>query len=140
MTKALAASHLMRPACAKFSRVKTVFPTVTTMKLKWTYLVLCVLGTVLPYWQLLPWVAANGPDLAAFFRDLFANRIGAFFGMDVFVSAAALLTFARAESRQLATRTFWLPLIAMLTVGVSLGLPLFLYMREVELARRPAQT
>jgi hypothetical protein len=109
------------------------------MKLKAIYLVLCVLGTVLPYWYFLPWLAANGPDAGRFFQDLFATRIGGFFGMDVFVSAAVLLTFVRAECSRLGVRASWFPLMAVLTVGVSLGLPLFLYMRELELERRSAE-
>jgi hypothetical protein len=98
--------------------------------MKTVYLTLCVLGIVLPYWQFVPWVAANGLSLPLFFQQLFANRVSAFFGMDVFVSAVALLVFVRSERQRLAGVERWLPLIAVLTVGVSLGLPLFLYMRE----------
>ena len=100
------------------------------MKLKTIYLVLCVLGLVLPYWQFVPWVLANGLNMPLFFRQLFANRIGGFFGMDVLVSAVALLVFTRREGARLGVHGRWLPLIAVLTVGVSLGLPLFLYLRE----------
>jgi hypothetical protein len=50
--------------------------------------------------------------------------------MDVFVSAAALLVFSFAEGSRLGVRGRWLPAVAALAVGVSLGLPLFLYMRE----------
>jgi hypothetical protein len=103
------------------------------MKLKTIYLVLCVLGLVLPYWQFVPWVAANGLNMPLFFQQLFANHIGAFFGMDVLVSAVALMVFARSESSRLGVPGRWLPLIAVLTVGVSLALPLFLYMRERKL-------
>src|SRR5271166_2415079 len=94
------------------------------------YLALCILGVALPYWQFVPWLASNGFDLPLFARELFANRIGGFFGMDVLVSAAALLVFARIEGFRLGLRARWLVLVAVLTVGVSLGLPLFLYMRE----------
>ena len=94
------------------------------------YLGLCVLGVVLPYWQFLPWVAQNGLNLSLFVQQLFANRIGAFFGMDVLVSAVALLVFVRFENSRTRIPGRWLPLIAVLTVGVSLALPLFLYLRE----------
>ena len=94
------------------------------------YLGLCVLGVVLPYWQFLPWAAQNGLNLALFVQQLFANRIGAFFGMDVLVSAVALLVFVRFENSRTRIPGRWLPLIAVLTVGVSLALPLFLYLRE----------
>ena len=102
------------------------------MKLKTVYLVLCVVGLALPYWQLVPWVAANGLDMPLLFRQLFANRIGAFFGMDVVASAVTLVVFTRVESSRLGlgAHARWLPLAAVLTVGVSLGLPLFLYLRE----------
>src|ERR1700760_3531534 len=98
------------------------------MKLKTAYLILCVLGTVLPYWQIAPWLAAHGLDVLLLFRQLFENRVGAFFGVDVFVSAAALLVFVGAEGAGVRSR--WLPVLALLAVGVSLALPLFLYMRE----------
>ena len=100
------------------------------MKLKNVYLILCVLGFSLPMSQFLPWVAENGLDGQLFIRQLFANRISAFFGMDVVVSAVVLAVFARAEVRRR-----WIPVVAMLTVGVSLGLPLALYLRELEKPR-----
>ncbi|HEX7956630.1 MAG TPA: DUF2834 domain-containing protein [Pyrinomonadaceae bacterium] len=105
------------------------------MKPKTVYLILCVLGTALPYWQLAPWLAAHGLDLPLFFRQLFENRVGAFFGMDVFVSAAALLFFAGVEGARLRFRGAWPAALAVCLVGVSLGLPLFLYLRERRLAR-----
>jgi hypothetical protein len=99
------------------------------MRLKTVYLILCVLGVLLPYWQIAPWLVEHGLDLPLFFRQLFENRVGAFFGMDVCVSAAALLVFAGVEGR----RVLWPVALAVAAVGVSLGLPLFLYLRE----RRP---
>jgi len=101
--------------------------------MKTVYLALCILGIVLPYWQFVPWVAANGLNMPLFFQQLFANRISAFFGMDVLVSAVALLVFVRSERTRLSGIERWLPLVAVLTVGVSLGLPLFLYLRERKL-------
>ena len=100
------------------------------MSRKNTYLALCVLGAVLPYWQFVPWVAANGLNLRLFVEQLFANRIGGFFGMDVLVSAIALMVFVGNERPRLRGWTRWLPLAAVLMVGVSLALPLFLYLRE----------
>ena len=109
------------------------------MKVKTIYLLLCFIGIVLPYWQFVPWVAANGLNVRLFVQQLFVNRVSAFFGMDVFVSAVALLFFVRVENSRLSMRGRWLPLLAVLTVGVSLGLPLFLYMREANLERELAK-
>jgi hypothetical protein len=106
------------------------------MKPKTLYLVLCFAGVLVPYWQFVPWVLQHGLNLPLFARELFATRIGAFFGMDVVISAVALLAFTRIEGARLGIRARWLVLVAVLTVGVSLGLPLFLYLRECELERR----
>jgi hypothetical protein len=105
------------------------------MKPKTIYLTLCFLGLLLPYWQFVPWLFEHGLNLSLFWRQLFVNRIGAFFGMDVLVSAVALIVFTRVESRRLGIGRRWLPVLATMLVGVSLGLPLFLYMREVQMER-----
>lgn len=110
------------------------------MKAKTIYLLLCFIGVALPYWQFVPWVAENGLNMRLFVQQLFANRVSAFFGMDVFVSAITLLLFVRIENSRLSVRGRWLPLLAVLTVGVSLGLPLFLYLREAKLEQERAQT
>jgi hypothetical protein len=103
------------------------------MKPKTIYLVLCFAGALLSYWQFVPWVMQHGMNLPLFVRELFANRISAFFGMDLLVSAVVLVAFMRVESTRLSIHRRWLPVLAVLTVGVSLGFPMFLYMRELEL-------
>jgi Terpene cyclase DEP1 len=103
------------------------------MKPKAIYLVLCFVGALLPYWQFVPWVVEHGINLPLFVRELFVNRISAFFGMDVLVSAVVLVAFMRIENARLSIRRRWLPVFAVLLVGVSLALPLFLYMREARL-------
>ncbi|HKW61658.1 MAG TPA: DUF2834 domain-containing protein [Candidatus Acidoferrum sp.] len=101
------------------------------MKRKAVYLVFCVLGIVLPYSQFVPWVVEHhGVPIGLFVRDLFANRIGGFFGMDVLVSAVVLVSFIQREGQRLGVRHLWLPIVGTLTAGVSLGFPLFLYLRE----------
>jgi hypothetical protein len=99
------------------------------MKPKHFYLALCVAGTVIPYMQLAPWLAEHGLDPRLFIAELFSTRIGAFFRLDVMVSAVVVIAFAWFERRRLGAR-WWLPIHATLLVGVSLGLPLALYLRE----------
>ncbi len=94
------------------------------------YLALCVAGTVLPYSQLIPFVLEHGLDLRLLIEELFANRISAFFGLDVIVSSVVLWVFVLGEGRRTGVRHLWAPLASNLAVGVSLGLPLFLYLRE----------
>lgn len=109
------------------------------MKPKMIYLALCLLGTILPYWQFLPWALEHGLNLSLLVRQLFANRISAFFGMDVIASAVTLLVFLRVEGSRQRIERRWLPAVALVTVGVSLALPLFLYMREVQQGRIAGQ-
>jgi hypothetical protein len=106
------------------------------VSLRHVYLGLCLLGAVLPYSQFVPWLDAHGLDLSLFFSELFSTRIGAFFGLDVLVSALVLFVFMTAEGRRLGMKKLWLPAIATIAVGVSLGLPLFLYMRQSTLDAR----
>ena len=103
------------------------------MRLRHVYLVLCVVGTLLPYSQLVPWCLQHGLDLSLFFHQLFANRIGGFFGLDVIVASLVLWVLVFSEGRRIGMRHLWLPALASLVVGVSLGLPLFLYMRQLHL-------
>src|SRR5437660_11840233 len=107
------------------------------MKLRHIYLLLCILGVALPYWQFVPWVASHhGISLSLFFHELFATRIGGFFGMDVLVSAITLIAFASVEGRRLHIRSRWLVVVACFRVAASLALPLFLSLR----ARHAAST
>jgi hypothetical protein len=105
---------------------------------KYTYLFLCFLGAAIPYSQFVPRVLENWLHLGLLVRQLFANRISAFFGLDVLVSSAVLLVFMRVEGRLLRIRYRWLPVAGLCRVGVSLALPLFLYLRERTLEENQA--
>jgi predicted membrane-bound spermidine synthase len=97
------------------------------------YLVFCLIGMVLPYWKFLPWVMEHGLNLPLLCHELFVTRVGAFFGLDVLVSALVLFLFIATEGRRIALPLLWLPVVATLLVGVSLGLPLFLFLRQTKL-------
>jgi hypothetical protein len=106
------------------------------MKLRHFYLAFALIGLLLPYSQFIPWIVEHHAlNMSLFIRDLFANGISAFFALDVIVSAIVLISFIQTEGRRLRMSTLWLPIVATLLVGVSLGLPLFLYLRQIELDR-----
>ena len=98
------------------------------------YLSLAIMGAVLPYSQFLPWLTQHGPNVPLLFRELFSSHVGAFVGLDVLVSAVALVTFIRREGTERNLHRLWLPITATCLIGVSCGLPLFLYLRERQLA------
>jgi hypothetical protein len=58
--------------------------------------------------------------------------------MDVVVSAVVLGAFVSIEGARIALPRRWLPIVATCVVGVSLGLPLFLYQRQAHLDRTAA--
>jgi hypothetical protein len=103
------------------------------MSPKGLYLVLCFAGTVLPYSQLVPFLRDHGLDFRLFFVQLFSTPTGGFFGIDVFVSSVVLWVLVFVEGRRSRVKHLWAPIIANVAVGVSLGLPLFLYLREARL-------
>ena len=102
------------------------------------YLVLCILGTVLPCSQLLPFLADHGLNVSLLMNELFANRISSFFGLDVIVSSVVLWVLILTEGRRQQMRHLWIYIVCNLLIGVSLGLPLFLYVRERRIAHRMA--
>lgn len=102
------------------------------------YGALAVLGTVLPLSQFIPWALEHGLDVPLFIEELFSTRIGGFFGWDVIISAFVMLTFILTEGRRLAMTHLWVPIVGGFLVGVSLGLPLFLAMRERHLLSQSA--
>jgi hypothetical protein len=105
------------------------------VKPKHAYLVLCIAGTVLPYLRFAPFLRAHGLDPGAFVNQLFASPVSGFFGMDVIVSSVVLWVLVLVEGRRAGVRSLWAPIAGNLAVGVSLGLPLFLYLRERRLER-----
>lgn len=100
------------------------------MDRKKIYLFLCVLGVVLPYSQIVPWIGQNGWNTAYFFRLLFANGVSGACVLDVLVTSAIVVVFIVAEGKRLGMRTLWLPLAGLPALGVPFALPMFLYLRE----------
>lgn len=92
------------------------------------YLGLLALGVVLPYRAAAPWLLEHGPDVPRLMREAFATPVSGFFGWDVVVSASALLALAAVDEE--------LPVRQRLAVaggslgGASVGLPMYLYLRE----------
>ena len=104
------------------------------MKLRHVYLALSVLGCVLPLYFHVQFFAQHGIDLPLFLAQLFVNPISSFFAMDVLVSGALTVIFIAAETRRLRVKSGLWCLLG-LSVGVSLALPAFLYLRQRQLDR-----
>jgi hypothetical protein len=104
--------------------------------MKIIYVVLCVLGTILPLTQFVPWLSSNGFAVQLLIQEASGSQIAAFAWLDVLVSAIIVLAFIFYEGRQLGIKYLWLPVVGLITVGVSLSLPLFLLLREQHLSKQ----
>ncbi len=99
------------------------------MRPKAAFLLLAVIGAVIPYMYFVPWLSEHGLNLPLFLDQLHANQVSDFFAADVMVSAIVVVVFLIFERRSLGSR-WWLPVVGLLLFGVSVGLPLLLYLRE----------
>ena len=68
--------------------------------IQYLYLILCVLGVVLPNSQLFPFLAEHGFNIPLLVEQLFANRISSLFALDVIVSSMALWVCVHRRRRQ----------------------------------------
>jgi hypothetical protein len=98
------------------------------------YLVLVVAGAVLPYVFFVSFLVENGLDLPLLVDQLLANDISTFFAVDLIITALVSWAFLVREARALDIGNAWVYVVATLLVGPSFALPLFLYVREGQLA------
>ncbi|MDA0951172.1 MAG: DUF2834 domain-containing protein [Proteobacteria bacterium] len=98
------------------------------MTLARLYLLLVVVGVVVPGAEFVAWLSIHGLDVHGFFRDMTANGIARFFAWDVVISALVVILVACADRHCI--RHAWLPVVGTLCIGVSCGLPLYLCLRQ----------
>lgn len=101
--------------------------------MKYFYGILSILGIVLPYTQFVPWLGDNGFNVTRLLNEAMQNRISAFAWLDVIVSVVVLIGFILHEGKRAGVKHKWIPIVGTCTVGVSLGLPLFLFLREIQM-------
>ena len=98
------------------------------------YLLLTVLGTLIPYGAFLPWLIENGFNLALMWSEIADNPLSAFAWLDVVLSAVALMGFIIVDGKKHAVKYRYCALLATVCVGVSSGLPMYLYLRAKQVA------
>ncbi|MGO2233832.1 MAG: DUF2834 domain-containing protein [Marinomonas sp.] len=104
------------------------------------YLVLAILGTFIPYAAFVPWLVQNGFNIPLFFAEMMANPISIFAWLDVFLAAIALLGFILHDGQKNQVKWRFIAIIGALSVGVSCGLPLYLYLRERQRCAEPSRS
>jgi len=98
--------------------------------LRWIYLVLAVLGAVVPMFFFVRWFGDNGVDLGGLLDAWAANDATRGLTWDLTIAAIALNVFIVSEVY--VRRDYWMLICvpAIYFVGVSFGLPLYLFLRS----------
>ena len=91
---------------------------------------MAVVGTIVPWFFFARFFAAEGLNIPLFVQSLFVNGAAAGFVADVLLSAVVFLVWSYSDAQRVGVRRWWLVLPASFLVGLSLALPLYLYMRS----------
>ena len=100
-----------------------------TRSLRYIFLALAIWGAIHPMVYFLSWFTENGFDLPEMVEAWHANDASSGLFWDLTIAAIALTVFVVAET--FANRN-WIALLAIpatFCIGVSCGLPLYLYLR-----------
>lgn len=98
-------------------------------KLRLAYLLLAVAGALLPMSYIAPWLIENGFSVGGLVTAWQQNAAATGLFWDLIISAVALTIWILAETLPRKNRLPLLAIPATLLIGVSCGLPLFLYLR-----------
>ena len=90
------------------------------------YIILCILGIALPYYNLINYLKINNWSMDGFFSLLYENYAVSMISMDLTVAASSFLIFLIYNFRKKQIKIIRY-LIPMFLVGFSLALPLYLY-------------
>ncbi len=99
--------------------------------MKGFYLVACIVGTVVPYSAFFSWLAEFGFSIPLVLEHINSNQISLYAWLDTLICAVVLIGFILYESKKIGFTQSWKPILATCLVGVSLGLPLYLLLREM---------
>jgi hypothetical protein len=88
------------------------------------YLLLAIIGALVPYAFFLDFFSQHGFDLIAFISGLFANGASAGFAADVLISSAVFWIYMFSRSNGPSP---WLFIVLNLSIGLSCALPAYLY-------------
>lgn len=101
--------------------------------MKRLYLILTVIGLIAPYYFGFQLVQEQGGfDIILFLQDATSTTAASFLAADLTVAGLAAMLFIIHEGLTRKIKYWWVSIVGIFAVGVSFGLPLFLYLRERE--------
>ena len=89
-----------------------------------------IVGTLAPAIAGAPYLLEHGYNPAHLMPAIFSTPVSAMVGINVIIGCITLAILMHTEGRELGVKT-WLPILAITIVGISSGLPLYLYLREL---------
>ena len=97
--------------------------------MKKLFLVLCILGVILPYYQLYYFLLENNWSMSGFWADIYSNHAISMITMDITVAATSYLDFIiyKFYNKKIDGRSFIKYMLSLFLVGFSLSMPLYLY-------------
>ena len=98
------------------------------MNLKTVYLLMAIVGAVVPYLFFGSFFMAEGFDVLLFAQSVFANGAASGFAADLFISSFVFWAFM--FSRQQSGPKPWVFIVLNLTIGLSCALPAYLWANE----------
>ena len=101
------------------------------------YLFLAVWGAVHPMYYFITWFKAEGVNLGLMVEAWHSNAASSGLVWDLTIAAAALTIWILHEVFQKQKYIHFIAIVATFGIGVSCGLPLYLYLRS-QVKRRPS--
>ena len=97
--------------------------------MKKLFLVMCVLGIVLPYYQLYYFLLENNWSMSGFWAEIYSNHAISMITMDITVAATSYLVFIiyKFYNKKIDKGSFIKYMLSLFLVGFSLSMPLYLY-------------
>lgn len=103
--------------------------------MKYVYLILAILGAIIPLKEFISFINENGLDFSILLRQAFDNHISAFAWLDVIITVIVIVVMTVDFGKKSEVKHLWIPILASFTVGASFGLPLLMFMRELQLRK-----
>ncbi len=101
--------------------------------LKWIYLLLAILGAVLPTMANIEFAKSYGPafDIQLFIELANSNPASQSLSRDLFIGSTAVFIWIISESKRLEMKNLWIVILTTFTIAFAFSAPLFLYLREL---------
>ena len=94
------------------------------------YLLAMIVGAALPLYFFASFFAENGFGVETFLQSAFANKASTALIADLLLSALIAFVFIGRDARQFGIDKVWMVILGTCFIGLSFGLPLYLYFRE----------